>query len=315
MSEKLNISISPHIKGHATTRGIMLDVVIAMLPALCASIYFFGIRAFYITAICVFASVLGEYLFQVITRRDVSVGDLSAVVTGMLLAFNLPVTIPEWQAVLGSLIAIVVVKQLFGGIGYNFANPALTARIVMLLSFTGTMSNWVEPRNTDVVSSATPLAVLTNPEVEGDVPSLFRLFIGDRAGSLGETCAAAIIIGFLYLVFRRVITWHIPVIFVGSAFAFTFFFCGMDAEIALCHILSGGLLLGAVFMATDYTTSPPTVWGKVIFALGCGILTAAIRIWGSNPEGVSYAILFMNILTPYITKLTRRKVFGARRAA
>ena len=209
---KLNVSVSPHIRSGVTTTGIMLDVIIALLPAFAASIWLFGARSLYITAICVLSCVLGELAFELITKRELTIGDLSAVVTGMLLAFNLPVGIPEWQAVIGSLVAIVVVKQLFGGIGYNFANPALTARVVMLLSFAESMV-FVSPRGADLTSSATPLALISQQKYD-ELPSIFRMLMGQRSGSLGETCAIALIAGFAYLLCRRVITWHTPVMFV-----------------------------------------------------------------------------------------------------
>ncbi|MBR6676587.1 MAG: RnfABCDGE type electron transport complex subunit D, partial [Clostridia bacterium] len=206
---------------------------------------------------------------------------------------------------------IVIVKQLFGGIGHNFANPAIVARIVMLVSFSqSSMTEWVKPQS-DLVASATPLDMLYSGKTEG-LPSVFDMIMGNRAGSIGETCALAFVFGFVYLVYRRVISWHTPVIFVGTVFVLSLVFTG-DLTVSVYHLFSGGLLLGAVFMATDYSTSPPTPWGKVIFALGCGIITVAIRLWGSNPEGVSYGILFMNILTPYISKLTAHRIFGAER--
>lgn len=309
---KLKVKVSPHIRSGETTAGIMLDVIIALIPAFIASIYFFGPRALYITSVCILTCILGELAFQLITKRDVTINDLSAVVTGMLLAFNLPVSIPEWQAIIGSLVAIVVVKQLFGGIGYNFANPAATARVMMLVSFSGTLTHWTEPHNMDLVASATPLGMMSAGDRDA-LPSLFNMIIGNRAGSMGETCAVALIIGFVYLLCRRVITWHTPVVYVATTFVFTYLATGFDLEIATYQVFAGGLLLGAIFMATDYATTPPTPIGKVIFGLGCGIITVAVRLWGSNPEGVSFAILFMNILTPYISRLTAHRVLGAAR--
>ncbi len=309
MNQKLQITVSPHIRSSVTTGSIMLDVIIALCPALAASVWLFGPRALYITAICVLSCILCELAFELITRRTPTIGDLSAIVTGMLLAFNLPVTIPEWQAVIGSIVAIVVVKQLFGGIGCNFANPAITARIVLLLSFSGTMTNWTKPAGFsggELVSSATPL--VAEP---GAAPSLYDLFLGKHGGCLGETCALALLIGGVYLLIRKVITWQTPVAFIGTVFLISFFAGDCSAPAALYQILSGGLMLGAFFMATDYATSPPTAAGKLVFGIGCGLITAAIRLWGTYPEGVSFAILFMNILTPYITKLCARKVFGA----
>lgn len=309
---KLNVSVSPHIRSGVTTTGIMLDVIIALLPAFAASVWLFGARALYITAICVLTCVLGELAFELITKRELTVGDLSAVVTGMLLSFNLPVDIPEWQAVIGSLIAIVVVKQLFGGIGCNFANPALTARVIMLLSFAQTTA-FTAPRGADLVGGATPLALIAQGE-EDKLPTLFKMLLGERAGSMGETCAIALIVGFIYLLCRKVITWHTPVVFVGTVFLLSLVTSDFSLEAALYQVLGGGLLLGAIFMATDYSTTPPTKWGKVLFGLGCGLLTFTIRRFGSYPEGVSFAILFMNILTPYISKLTARRPVGGVKA-
>lgn len=297
---KLLVSPAPHVRARTNTRIIMLDVIIAMIPALIASALIFGWRALLVVAVCVASCVLFEFLFQKLCKRDVTVGDLSAVVTGMLLAFNLPASIPIWQAVFGCLVAIVVVKQLFGGIGRNFANPAITARIVMLISFAGTMTNF--SREADAVSSATPLTQMGTEEM----PLLLDLFLGNHGGSLGETCALALLIGFVYLLVRKVITWHTTVVFVGTVALFTLALGQNPLE----HILSGGLLLGAIFMATDYSTTPSTKWGKVVFGLGCGIITVLIRVFGGYPEGVSFAILIMNILTPYISRLTRRKIFG-----
>ena len=296
----LLVSPAPHVRQKANTRSIMLDVVIAMLPALVASVIIFGWRSLVVVSVCVLSCVLFEFLFQKLCRRDVTVGDFSAVVTGMLLAFNLPVSIPLWQAMFGSLVAIVAVKQLFGGIGRNFANPAITARIVMIVSFASSMTNFAT--NADATSSATPLAQMGTDAM----PSLLTLFLGNHGGCLGETCALALIIGFVYLLVRKVITWHTTVVFVGTVALFTLCLGQNPLE----HVLSGGLLLGAIFMATDYSTTPSTKWGKVIFGLGCGLITVLIRVFGGYPEGVSFAILLMNILTPYISSWTRRKIFG-----
>ena len=292
----LLVSPSPHVRAKDSTVRIMLDVIIALVPAFVASIVFFGLRAVLVVATCVATCVVSEWGFEKICKRDVTVGDLSAIVTGMLLAFNLPSTVPLWQAMVGSVVAIVVVKQLFGGIGKNFANPAITARIVMMLSFAGSMSNY--STRYDAISSATPLS--------GAEVSYLDLFLGKHSGSLGETCALALLIGGAYLVIRRVITWHTPVVFVGTVFVLSFAF-GQDP---LQQILSGGLLVGAIFMATDYSTTPSTKWGKVIFGLGCGVITVLIRVFGSYPEGVSFAILFMNILTPYVSSWTKKRPLG-----
>ena len=299
-NEKLLVSPAPHFRRKRNTRLIMLDVIIALMPALIASIIFFGFRALLVVSVCVLTCVLCEFLFQKLCKRTVTVGDLSAVVTGILLGFNLPYTIPLWQAVFGSVVAIVVVKQLFGGIGKNFANPAITARIVMTVSFASTMTLF---NKIDGVSTATPLTELGNNDI-------LELFLGNHSGSLGETCALAILIGGVYLLCRRVITWHIPVTFIGTVALLG----AIAGHNALEYILCGGLLLGAFFMATDYSTSPSTSWGKVIFGIGCGLITFIIRQFGGYNEGVSFAILLMNILTPYITSLTRKKPFGTAKA-
>lgn len=293
----LVVSPSPHVRSNNTTQRIMLDVILAMLPILVASGIIFGLRALVVVAVCVASCVFFEWGFEKICKRGTTVGDLSAIVTGMLLAFNLPVSIPLWQAAFGSLVAIVVVKQLFGGIGKNFANPAITARIVLLLSFAGAMSDF--STKNDAISSATPLS-------GGEMPSMMGLFLGNHGGSLGETCALAILLGGAYLLIRRVITWHTPVVFVATVALFTFVLGENAAE----QVLTGGLLLGAFFMATDYATSPSSKWGKVLFGFGCGLITVLIRVFGNYPEGVSFAILFMNILTPYIEIWTRKKPLG-----
>lgn len=306
----LIVSPSPHIHCETSTKTIMRDVCIALMPALCAAVLIFGFRSLLVTAVCVFFAVLSEYLFEKICGRDITIGDFSAVVTGILLAYNLPVTIPLWQAALGSVIAIVLVKQIFGGLGRNFANPAIVGRIVLFLSFSKTMTLWQFP---DAVSSATPLKLLADGSLSSELPSLKAMFLGIKGGCLGEVCALALLIGFVYLLARRVITWHTPVVFIGTVFLLSWAFGG-SAEYALYEILAGGLMLGAVFMATDYVTTPPTVEGRLIFGLGCGLITFMIRQWGSYQEGVSFAILFMNILTPYITKWTRHKPLGGVKA-
>lgn len=297
----LLVSPSPHVRSNNNTQRIMLDVILALCPALVASVLIFGWRALAVTALCVTVCVLCEWLFEKLCKKENTISDLSAIVTGILLAFNLPVGIPLWQAAFGSIVAIVVVKQLFGGIGKNFANPAITARIVLLLSFSGAMSDFTAKN--DAISGATPLTAM---KAGSELPSMLDLFLGNHGGSLGETCVLAILIGGAYLLIRRVITWHTPVVFVGTVFLFTWILGENPVE----HILTGGLMLGAFFMATDYSTTPSTKWGKVIFGFGCGFITVLIRVFGNYPEGVSFAILFMNILTPYISAWTRRKPFG-----
>ena len=292
----LTVSPAPHIRDKASTRSIMLDVLIALAPTLVASIVIFGFQALLVTGVCVGMAVLSEFVFEKGVKKSVTINDLSAVVTGVLLSFCLPVDIPLWIAGLGSVIAIVVVKQLFGGIGQNFANPAITARVVLLISFGGAMSTYA----IDGVTSATPLAAgAANPGVLG-------MFLGNHAGSLGETCALTLLIGGAYLVVRKVISWHIPVAYIGTV-AVVSLIAQQDLSIQL---MGGGLLLGAIFMATDDATSPMTNAGKLVYGVGCGLLTMMIRLWGATPEGVSYAILLMNILTPHIDKLTAHKALG-----
>ncbi len=296
---KLISSISPHFSSNITTTKIMLDVIIALVPAAIASVVIFGIRSLLVIGVCVAVCIFSEWGFEKICKKENTISDLSAVVTGMILAFNLPVTIPLWQAAFGSLVAIVVVKQLFGGIGQNFANPAITARIIMMTAFSGTMTNWVIP---DASSSATPLALMAKGQTQA-LPSYLNMFLGMRGGCLGETCILALLIGGIYLLVKRVISWHTPVAFIGTV-ALMSFICGKDV---LYQLMAGGLILGALFMATDYSSTPATKSGKIIFGIGCGLITVLIRFWGNFPEGVSFSILIMNILTPYIEKLTRSK--------
>ena len=323
--DKLVLSVSPHLRGKTTTTTIMLDVVIALIPTLIASCIIFGLRAAVLTAVCVASCVLSEYIFNLICKKPNSIADFSAVVTGIILAFNLPVSLPIWQAIVGSVFAIVVVKMLFGGLGMNFANPALTGRIFLFLTFGSTMTRYGRTATealfkfnlaqTDLIAGATPLDIMKNGS-EGAF-GLTDLLFGTTGGCIGETCAITLIAGCVYLLARKVITFHIPVIYVGTVFVLSLISApagyGM-LEYALYQMMSGGLLLGAIFMATDYVTSPCTKWGKVVFALGCGLLTFAIRKWASFPEGVSFSILCMNILTPHINKFTATKPFGGVKA-
>ena len=304
MSSLTKLTISPHIHSGRSTAGIMRDVIIALLPVSIAGVLIFGLRALAVIAVCVISCVGFEALFNLITKKDQTIGDFSAVLTGLLLALNLPANIPLWQCVIGALFAIIVVKCLFGGIGHNLVNPAITARVFMLVAF-GSMAVAAFP--VDTVAGATPLSA-------EKMPTLITLFLGNYGGAIGETCTLALIIGGVYLLIRKVITWHIPVVFILTVFVFSFFYKGFDAVSALSLVMSGGLFIGAIFMATDYVTSPATAWGKVIFAVGAGVLTCLIRYYGTYPEGVSFAILFMNILTPYISKWTKHKVFGTQEA-
>ena len=293
------VAASPHVTTKNSTAVIMRDVLIALLPAVIAGCVVFGLRALLVVAVTTAACVFFEWGFEKLCHKPSTISDLSAAVTGVLLAMNLPVSIPLWQAVFGALVAIVAVKGLFGGIGKNFANPAITARIVMFLAFSKTMTAWVFP---DAVSSATPLAMMAN----GESVDYLTLLLGNHGGCLGETSALALLIGFAYLLIRGVISWHTPICFVGTVFVMSLIL-GQDA---VGQILSGGLMLGAIFMATDYSTTPSTNWGRVLFGIGAGLLTVLIRFYGAYAEGVSFAILFMNILTPYLSKWTETKPFG-----
>ncbi len=293
------VAASPHVTTKNSTAVIMRDVLIALLPAVLAGCVVFGLRALLVVAVTTAACVFFEWGFEKLCHTPSTISDLSAAVTGVLLAMNLPVSIPLWQAVFGALVAIVAVKGLFGGIGKNFANPAITARIVMFLAFSKSMTAWVFP---DAVSSATPLAMMAN----GESVDYLTLLLGNHGGCLGETSALALLIGFAYLLIRGVISWHTPVCFVGTVFVMSLIL-GQDA---VGQILSGGLMLGAIFMATDYSTTPSTNLGRVLFGIGAGLLTVLIRFYGAYAEGVSFAILFMNILTPYLSKWTETKPFG-----
>ncbi len=303
--EKLHVSVSPHIHGKKSTQAIMLDVIIALLPATIAGIVLFGIDALLVVATCVIAAVVSELLFNIIVKKEQTVSDLSSVVTGLLLALNLPANVPLWQAAVGSAFAIIIVKCVFGGLGKNIVNPAITARVFMLLAF-GSMTAAVFPAGMDSASGATPLTDLDN----GVIPNLMDLLLGKNGGAIGETCALALIIGGIYLLVRKVISWHIPVAFIGTAFLFTLLVEGGNFEAALAWTLSGGLLIGAIFMATDYVTSPSTAKGKIIFGIGAGVITVLVRFWGTYPEGVSFAILLMNIVNPFIDSACTRKLFG-----
>ena len=305
MKKILNVSSSPHLRHPDTTQGIMLDVIIALLLAAVFGCVVFGWRAAAVLLISVLTAVLSELLWNLICKKPQTVFDLSAVVTGLLLGMNLPSKTPLWIAAVGSFVAIIIVKQLFGGIGHNFANPAITARIVLLVSFPVHLTTFVSPFNVDTVSSATPLAYLSG-EASEYVPSLKDLFFGVKAGCIGEISAFLLIIGGLYLVLRRVISPVTPLCFIGTV-ALASLIAGENVGVA---VFGGGLMLGAIFMATDYATTPTTPLGKAVFGVGCGLITFIIRHFGSLPEGVSYSILIMNILTPYINRLTERKPFG-----
>lgn len=308
MENKLHISLSPHIRSHNSTQRTMLDVIIALVPAAIAAVILFGFKALLVMAVCIVTAVVSEAIFNLAIKKEQTIGDLSAVVTGLILSLNLPANIPLWQAAVGSIFAIVIVKGLFGGLGKNIVNPAIASRVFMLIAF-GSMTSSVFPNGVDATSGATPLAELANDKAV----NLLDLFLGKCGGALGETCSLALLIGGIYLLARKVITWHIPVGFIGTTFLFTLAVEGGSLETTLAWVLSGGLMLGAIFMATDYVTSPSTAKGKLIFGIGAGVITVLIRFWGGYPEGVTFAILLMNIVTPYIDMWTPRKVFGGKK--
>lgn len=302
MQMKLQVSSSPHIRDDSSTKRIMLDVIIALLPAGLAGMYFFGLSALSLILVCIISAVFAEWAYQKLTHTKPMIGDLSAVVTGILLAYNLPANAPAWIGISGSVIAIILIKQLFGGLGQNFVNPALAARVILFVSFSSIMANYPNPTTIDSIASATPLAM---PEVK---PDLMMMFLGNIPGVLGETSKLAILLGGIYLIFRRVISFRIPVLFIATVFICYLLKDGV--EMALYQILAGGLFLGAFFMATDYATSPLMPIGQIIMAVGCGLLVFVIRAYASYPEGVSFAILFMNVVTPLIDRFTMPRSFG-----
>ena len=303
MANKLIVSAAPHITSADSTSKIMGRVCIALLPTLIASVLIFGFQALLLTAVTVAACVVFEYAYCKLVGRDVTISDLSAVVTGLLLAFNLPAGLPVWMSLVGAFIAIVIVKQLFGGLGYNVANPAIVARIALAMGFASRMTNYPPPANgIDALASATPLAV------SGDLgaANYVTLLLGNHGGVLGETCAITLLLGGIYLIATKVISPVIPVTYLATVAVFSLL-CGYDP---IYQLLSGGLILGAFFMATDYVTSPTTEKGKLVFGIGLGVITCLIRFFGTMNEGVSFAILLMNLLVPYIEVLTRQDLLG-----
>jgi len=312
------VSSSPHIRSGENTRRIMLDVIIALMPALFAGIFYFGFKALTLTVTAVVFAVAAEAVMQKIMGKPITINDLSAVVTGILIAFNVPATLPLWIVAVGAVFAIAIAKQCFGGLGFNFINPALAARAMLLASWPVRMTNWVAP-GPDAVSTATPLA-LAKAAMQGSVsgatpwveplPDIWNLFIGNIGGCIGETSTLALIIGGAYLLYRGVISHRIPTAYIGTVAVFTFLFGGFDPATMIYQIFAGGLFLGAIFMATDYSSSPMSAKGQLIFGIGCGILTSVIRFYGGYPEGVSYSILLMNLATPLIDKYTMPRKFG-----
>ena len=305
----INIT-SPHFHDKSSTRGVMLDVIIALLPTSIAGVIIFGPRALLLIGVCVVTAVLSEFLFNASLKKKSTIGDLSAVVTGLLLALNLGTEVAVWQAVIGTAFAILLVKCLFGGIGKNFANPAITARVFMLLAFQS-VTSFTVPAGVDLVTSATPLVSLKAQAME-NLPSLMQMFLGQHGGTIGEVCILALIIGWIYLSVRKVIKWYVPLAYIGTVFVLFLVFT-QSFTYALFEILAGGLFLGAIFMATDYSTTPLTVSGKVLFCVFCGILTFVIRYFCSLPEGVSFSILIGNFFVPVFEKLTHNVPLGGSR--
>ncbi len=300
----LIVGVSPHIRSKNSTQRIMLDVIIALCPALIASVVIYGFRALLLTVISAAVCVCSEWVWEKGFKKPVTILDLSAVVTGILIAYNVPVGMPIWQLIVADVFAIIVVKMLFGGLGCNFMNPALGGRILMMFSFTSSITTYTYPANgIDALSSATPLAV--QPELGWN--SFMTLFLGNHGGVLGETCILALLIGAAYLLIRRVIKPWIPLCYLGTLLVCSWAF---GAENPVLSLFMGGAVLGAFFMATDYVTSPVTNKGKIIFGVGCGLITAAIRVFGNYAEGVTFSIIIMNLLVPYIDDLTLTKPMG-----
>ena len=308
------VTSSPHIRANDSISSIMQDVLIALVPASLMGIYFFGIRALLIIILSVTASVFAEYLYQNITKQKITISDYSAAITGLLLALNLPASSPFWLPIVGSFFAIIIVKQLFGGLGQNFMNPALAARAFLLTSYPMQMTNFSEPvKNifaTDVVSSATPLALLKYDEIIPKQNDYINAFIGNISGCIGETSTLALLLGAFYLIHKKIISWRIPLTYIGTVFILSCLFSRNGVSLPLYELLTGGLILGAFFMATDYSSSPISPKGQIIFGIGCAMFTTIIRIYGGYPEGVSYSILFMSLTVPLIDRFIKPKTFG-----
>lgn len=315
MEKMLIVSPSPHIKAQHTTQTIMLDVIIALLPALVAGIYFYGLRALLVTLLSVVSCVSLEWIWEKSFKREITIKDLSAIVTGLLIAYNVPASIPFFIIPVGAFVAVILAKQVFGGIGQNFINPALAARAFLLSGYGTAMRTFKDPipgellSGIDAITAATPLELIKNGQLS-ELPSLADAMIGNIGGCIGEASVIALLIGAVYLLARKVITWHIPVCYIGTVFILTFLLNGFNLYESFYALFLGGLMLGAFFMATDYTTTPMTVRGQLIFAMGCGILTSLIRLYGGYPEGVSYSILIMNLTVPLIDKYVKQRRFG-----
>lgn len=304
------VSGTPHVRSKESIQSIMRDVIIALVPATAAGIYYFGLKALILIVAAIISAVFFEWLYEKITKKPVTINDLSAVVTGLLLAMNLPASAPVWVAIVGSAFAIIFAKQLFGGLGQNFINPALAGRAFLLASYPTEMTTWVVPNGlaADAATYATPLAQLKNGTLDA---SLGQLVIGQVGGTIGETCAIALIIGGIYLLYKHVISWKIPVIYIATVFILFAVLGRHGLRMPVQEIFAGGVMLGGIFMATDYASSPVTPKGQVIFAIGAGLLTYLIRTFGGYPEGVSYSILIMNCCVPLIERFTEPTIFGA----
>lgn len=304
------VSGTPHVRSKESIQSIMRDVIIALVPATAAGIYYFGLRALILIVAAIISAVFFEWLYEKITKKPVTINDLSAVVTGLLLAMNLPASAPVWVAIVGSAFAIIFAKQLFGGLGQNFINPALAGRAFLLASYPTEMTTWGVPNGlaADAATYATPLAQLKNGTLDA---SLGQLVLGQVGGTIGETCAIALIIGGIYLLYKHVISWKIPVIYIATVFILFAVIGRHGMRMPLQEIFAGGVMLGGIFMATDYASSPVTPKGQVIFAVGAGLLTYLIRTFGGYPEGVSYSILIMNCCVPLIERFTEPTIFGA----
>ena len=316
-NDNLIVSSSPHLVTALDTQKTMLMVMIALCPSLAVSTYVFGPRVLLLTIVSIAACMFFEWAWNAILKRRQTVGDLSAALTGMLLAFNVPSGLPIWTLLIGDFAAIIVVKQLFGGIGKNLVNPAITGRIILFISFATEMTDWTLPRMAaDATSTATPLGVLA--EGGGELPSNVHMFLGFVGGSFGEVSAVALLVGGIFLVWKKIISPIIPCCFIGTVFVFALIYYaatgqGDPLQMAIFHILAGGVMLGAIFMATDYVTSPLLPKGKIVFGIGCGLMTMVIRIWGQYPEGVSFSILLMNCVTPLINDFFQKRMYGGKK--
>jgi electron transport complex protein RnfD len=314
MKDKLIVSVSPHLHKDESVSKIMWLVVVSLVPAGMAGVFIFGLSAFWAIVLGVISALITEGILQIFTKRKVTILDGSAFLTGLLLAYNLPPKVPFWLPIVGSIFAIAIGKQVFGGLGQNIFNPALVGRVFLMASWPKYMTTFTKPLNFDAVTSATPLALLKDGKPLGDI-SYLKLILGNRGGCIGEVCILALLLGAAFLLIRGYISWHIPITYIFTVGIFTYIFGGADGLFSgdgLFHILSGGLILGAFFMATDYVTSPLTRKGQIIFGVGCGLLTAIIRLWGGYPEGASYAILMMNAATPIIDRYTKNRIYGMR---